>query len=236
MKLINRLLKFFNLRIYHLSHFEKKVENLAWLRNPKRSNKKVKFIQIGANDGIRFDNLFFTVTDHKWSGLVIEPMKDYFERLKLNYRDNPEVTPLNLAIHPTKKFIQIYKVNRKKIHLYRHWVSGIASLDINHLIKHGVNPKDISEEKVKCQKLMQVINYHSFYDVDLLQIDTEGFDAEIFKQLDFKKCNPSIIKLEWNHMSNTDKLIVKTILSNNGYKFKIEKGGSDLTAWLKKII
>lgn len=114
MKLINRLLKIFNLRIYHLSRFEKKVENLAWLRNPKRSNKKVKFIQIGANDGIRFDNLFFTVTDHKWSGLVIEPMKDYFERLKLNYRDNPEVIPLNLAIHPTKKFIQIYKVNRKK--------------------------------------------------------------------------------------------------------------------------
>lgn len=83
---------------------------------------------------------------------------------------------------------------------------------------------------------MQVINYHSFYDVDVLQIDTEGFDAEIFKQLDFKKCNPSIIKLEWNHMCNTDKLIVKTILSNNGYKFKIEKGGSDLTAWLRKII
>jgi hypothetical protein len=126
-------------------------------------------------------------------------------------------------------------VDRRKIHTYRHWVSGIASLDKNHLIKHGVNPKDIVQEKVRCKKLMEIINKYSFQDMDILQIDTEGFDAQIFKMLDFKICKPSIIKLEWNHMKSADKAYVKNILLKNNYRFALESGGSDLTAWQKKI-
>jgi FkbM family methyltransferase len=162
-------------------------------------------------------------------------MRDYFKRLELNYKDNPAVKPLNIAIHPKNKTINIFKVNTKRIHAYRHWVSGIASLDSKHLIKHGVHPKDISQEKVKCRKLMEIIDEYSFYDFDILQIDTEGFDAEIFKMLDFELCKPKIIKLEWNHMKNLDKDLVIQTLVKNGYQFAIEAKGSDLTAWTKKF-
>lgn len=51
----------------------------------EKAGAEITFIQVGANDGISFDNLYEFVTSHKSRGLVIEPLPHYFNRLRLNY-------------------------------------------------------------------------------------------------------------------------------------------------------
>ena len=53
-----------------------------------RKNKDMFIIQIGANDGKIDDPIYEFVTNYppKMSGILIEPVKDYFEELKINYK------------------------------------------------------------------------------------------------------------------------------------------------------
>lgn len=66
------------------------------------------FIQVGAHDGVRFDDLYGKVTAINCSGIVIEPLPRYFRRLKANYEDYPGVVPLNVAVHPTLEKIELF--------------------------------------------------------------------------------------------------------------------------------
>ena len=49
------------------------------------------FVQIGANDGVRNDPLWETVTRLRLRGLLVEPVPDLFARLKANYSDCPNL-------------------------------------------------------------------------------------------------------------------------------------------------
>jgi hypothetical protein len=58
------------------------------------------FIQIGANDGKTHDPLYKFVTEFGWSGILLEPLPDIFERLKANYAGRPNLKLLNAALAP----------------------------------------------------------------------------------------------------------------------------------------
>ena len=44
-------------------------------------------IQVGANDGLRFDNINKFIKKHKTKSVLLEPIKEYFDRLKENYKN-----------------------------------------------------------------------------------------------------------------------------------------------------
>lgn len=73
-------------------------------------------------------------------------------------------------------------------------------------------------------------------DVDYLQIDTEGFDAEILKSINFAYFMPTVIKFEWMHLTQTEKNEIKILLNLNGYTIEIDHSGSDCFAWLRSKI
>lgn len=225
-KVANRILKHCLLRIQPITKFQLAIESLI------RENKAVKFIQIGANDGIRFDSLYFTVTANRWKGIVIEPLPHIYSKLVSNYQDHAHVMPLNIAIHPSSKYTSIYYINAKDLYKYPDWFAGIASMNKNHLLNSGIAAVDISEQTVECKSLMEVVEKYDFYDADVMQIDTEGFDLEIIKTIDFKKLKPRLIKFEWMNLSASDKKSVSNLLIKHGYKTFVEKDGSDCIAWI----
>jgi hypothetical protein len=45
----------------------------------------LRFIQVGANDGIFGDPLREHILAHKWRGVLVEPQPEIFEQLKANY-------------------------------------------------------------------------------------------------------------------------------------------------------
>jgi transcription antitermination factor NusG len=61
-----------NRRNYKLYSFKRSLEKTF------KTNKEFSFIQVGANDGISFDDLYDFVTKRKSFGVVIEPVKVTF--------------------------------------------------------------------------------------------------------------------------------------------------------------
>ncbi|PCH53534.1 MAG: methyltransferase FkbM [Flavobacteriaceae bacterium] len=203
------------------------------LENNYKLKSNFNFIQIGANDGVSFDFLYDFLIERNSRGIVIEPIKEYFEELCKNYKNYPKILKINKAVHPYKKKIEIYKIDKKKADKYPDWVKGIASLNKNHHKKTKISSDDIIIEKVQTDTLMNIIdeNYNYNY-IDFIQIDTEGFDYEVIKMIDFNTLKPSLLKVEYINLSKEDKTNLKQMLRQNKY-FIIREGedliGVDLT-------
>lgn len=183
---------------------------------PKKG--KFNFIQVGANDGISFDFLYEFVISRESSGLVIEPVIDYYKELVSNYKDFPEIIKVNKAVHSFEKSKKIFKVKDSSRHKYSDWVKGIASFDENHHMKTNILKEDIEVENVLADTLMNIISeFSSKKKIDFLQIDTEGYDLEILKMIDFSLLKPLIIKYEHINLEKEDLLSSKQLLMNQGY-------------------
>lgn len=104
----------------------------------------------------------------------------------------------------------------------------------DHHKKLGIEDDFIIEEKVKALSFEDIINeYKDFVKADLLQIDTEGFDYEIIKMIDFNKCQYKFIKYEHCNLTENEYNKSMNILTKNGYKlFKI---GNDTIAFNKNL-
>ncbi len=225
------------LNFYHSHIYKPQKGTLACFYNKLSKNlPHIYVIQVGANDGVSFDNLYFTVTEQRWSGIVIEPLPKHFVKLEKNYKNYKNVLPVNSAIHATKKEAKIYSVNEVALDKYPEWIDGCTSMSREHLIRAGVLSDDIIESIVHCSPLMRVVEAHNMYDADYIQIDTEGFDAEIVKQIDFSKLKPLVIKFEWMHLSAKEKIEMRELLLFNKYELEIDGDGQDCCAWLHKYI
>ena len=169
----------------------------------------------------------------KVKGILLEPMKEAYSKLVENYKDFPEIIKENLAIHNTEKEMTLYKIDSAKKEMLPKGAAGMASFSNNHH-KLSNTPKEfIVEEKVKCISLEELMNKHKVEKLDLLQIDTEGYDAEIIMNIDFSKINPSIIHFEHGYM---DKIMdrkkleeIMKFLNEKGYQIIIES--YDATAY-----
>lgn len=197
--------------------------------------KEFNFVQVGANDGISFDFLYEFVISRKSSGVVIEPVVDYFKELVINYKDHPDIIKVNKAIHSFEKFKKIYKIKESRRYKYNDWVKGIASFDENHHKKTCVSKEDIEEEIVIADTLMNIIiDSYSNKKIDYLQIDTEGYDLEILKMLDYTIIKPLVIKYEHVNLDKVDQIASKKLLLTQGYSL-FNEGNDTLGIDLHRI-
>ena len=200
-----------------------------------QKNEKFNFIQVGANDGVSFDFLYDFIIQRDSQGIVIEPVKDYFSELVLNYVNFPKIVKINKAVHPILKKVTINKISPKAIEKYPEWVKGIASLDPEHHKKTFIDSKHILKEEVDADHFMNIINQNlSNKNLDYLQVDTEGFDFEIIKMVDFDNIKPTIIKYESVNLEIEDQKDLIVLLRNNGY-YTFNEFGDTIGINLKKV-
>ena len=157
-----------------------------------KANGHVSFVQIGANDGKRFDALYrFIAMNHtRVGGIVVEPVKDYFQELKFNYRRFPNIIPVNVVIHHDERRMTMYRVDPAKQHKLPDWTKGIASFNPHHHEFSNIPADVMIQEEVQCIPFDELLNQHQIERIDLLQIDTEGYDAEIITHIDFERVKP----------------------------------------------
>ena len=217
LSIANRLISRYGFRACRISRFDDYLSEL--LKQPS-----FFFIQIGAHDGVRFDNLYQKVTEVNVYGIVIEPIKKYFDRLEMNYEDYPFVKALNIALHPTDKEVVIHHVDNSKDtnNTLKPWSGGLGSLFVDHHNKTKIPDEYMVATKVKSMTFMGLIHQHKIKNVDLLQIDVEGFDYEILKMIDFSKIKPKLIKYEHVNLPTELQTNSKNLLIRNGYKIYIE--------------
>lgn len=156
------------------------------------------FVQIGACDGVSFDPIhqFVARNRKRVRGLVIEPLPDLFRQLRQNYRDFPGIVSINCAVHNTAREMLLYRVDPGRLADLPDWARGIASFDPQHHGRLGIPSDCMRTETVPCRTLAEILQAHPLPRLDLLQIDTEGYDAEILLGFDFQAMRPAIIRFE----------------------------------------
>ncbi|MEY8768502.1 FkbM family methyltransferase [Francisella philomiragia] len=159
----------------------------------KKNHKNFFFLQIGANNGKRFDPIFNVVKSLNLRGLAIEPVEEYYNELVENYK-NSSVIPVNKAIYEENKKVSIFRV--KQSAELPEWSKGIASLNPDHYKKSQTDEKNIVEEVVDAITFEKLFRDYNVKHIDLLQIDTEGYDYNLLKLFPFEKYQPSIIHFE----------------------------------------
>lgn len=175
-------------------------------------------VQIGANDGVRFDDLNEFINKYKVKSLLVEPIKSNFEKLKLKYNNLNFVKLENSAILKDKKICSLYKVDENFLSYYGAHIPGITSFNKQHLLKHGVKKQHIIKEIINSITIKELIDKHNIMDLDLFYIDTEGYDGIIV--IDFLSSTnlKPVIIFEFIHIDND---IFKNLLfqlNKNGYK------------------
>ena len=77
--------------------------------------KKINcLIQIGANDGLRFDILNKYIKKYKVKSILVEPIKKSFNDLVKNFESYENVIFENVAISVNNQISHLYKINPKK--------------------------------------------------------------------------------------------------------------------------
>ncbi|MFW0777873.1 MAG: FkbM family methyltransferase [Rickettsiales bacterium] len=187
--------------------------------------------QIGALDGKTFDPVHEYITRFNWNGIILEPIKEHFEKLQTTYQGNDRLTLVNTAIGEKDGTAIMHRISNEDIKNERvpKWGPGLASLytDRNALAFDEVKEFVMTEE-VKCMTLASLLAQHKVQQIDVLQIDAEGHDYHILKQLDFNTFMPMVINLEIVNLPKGEQTACKKLLDEHGYLHT--KAGYDLLA------
>jgi len=193
-----------------------------------RRQEVVYFLQIGAADGRRFDPIFPFVRRYGWKGVLAEPLPDIFELLKANYAGHDGVVFENAAITEKDETREMHRVPLDRVgdRDVPGWAFGASTLlpgktrfarENSPAALHDALTSAAVTEQVRCLSLASLLRKHPLERMDVLQMDTEGYDARILRQLDFARYRPTIINMEWQWLSEAERKEVGARLRGEGY-------------------
>lgn len=165
--------------------------------------KKV-FLEIGTSN---FDTLI-PLIENGWQGYCVEPVAEYVhDLLKLNQN----VVLSNCAISSYDGMLKMYQGksdDEKWVRGSSHAVEqqGEKLLEMNsHLIKDTI--------EVPCYTLSSYIKRMGITSIDMLKVDTEGHEMDIFESYDWS-VKPTFMKVEHQHI---DDVKLRKIFEDQGY-------------------
>ena len=183
----------------------------------------VFFVQVGSNDGVQGDPIHdLIVSRESWRGIFIEPIDFLFKRLRQNYGEAERFVFENVAIGTEKGSKTFYYVSEKaKVELdLPYWHDQLGSFDKGHITRalgDEMSPY-IVEEDVECLPLQDVLDRNRVDAIDLIHIDTEGFDYKVLSQLDLKRYKPAVILFEHHLLSDEEFVKARQLLRGTGYR------------------
>jgi len=192
------------------------------------SNGPLRFVQIGANDGMMDDPMRDLILKYGLTGLLVEPLPDLFDRLRVNYDSQPGLTFEQCAVGASEGEATIYRVRADAD--VPDWLHGVASFNPHHINRFGLGKRaqEILEQvTVRISTLPALVKKHDMEGFDLLQIDTEGMDCRIVSWALGANLRPAIIHYEHCHASPEERAQCKTRLVEAGYRF-IDAGTNTL--------
>jgi len=176
------------------------------------------FIQVGANDGRRDDPVHELIKSHGLHGLLVEPLPYFFEALQRHYADCAGLAFEQVAIARDASETTIYHLPHTGD--TPDWAHGLASMDRGRLeaelAKHQWDSA-IESTTVPAMTFGALREKHGIKDLNLLLIDTEGYDYEILSMAMESGLRPRIIQYEFLHLSPDDRIRAKRLLIASGY-------------------
>lgn len=191
-------------------------------------------IQVGANDGITHDPIHKFIKRDGWKGILLEPQKNVFSTLAYVYHKNKDIITLNAALDKQDGERAIYKIGFSEAR----WASGLTSFDKTTIQKaftsgyvaakaaeEGLTVPTEEQHRIKAELVTLIspktlLEKYNIHQIDLLQIDTEGYDFEIIKMFDLTQIKPELIVFESKHLSDKDKITCFEYLKSYDYQLK----------------
>lgn len=169
------------------------------------------FIEVGAVDGIFQSNTNFLEKHKNWTGVLIEPNTEAFNRCVTN-REKSKV--FNCALVD-------YNYDKPEIEMYfRSWISGDSG-PVTSVFDSPFNDVPGWESynnsyMISARTLDSILQEAEIEKVDFFSLDVEGYELKVLQGFDFKKYKPNFILLEaHNAVGQTEE--IKNLLSECYY-------------------
>jgi FkbM family methyltransferase len=190
-------------------------------------------VQVGANAGRDDDPIRPYLLNHPWRGLLIEPQPEVFEKLKANYAGlEDRLSFENVAISSNPEPLKLYRLPSGATPS-----DSIVSFDPKIIAKQsGVKPENMVAISVPTARLDDILLKHQLTQLDVLLLDTEGYDWDVLQTLDLTSTRPLLIRFEQGHLS--PKAIGTMTQHLNQHDYFVYYGGyeSDSVALRKDFI
>jgi FkbM family methyltransferase len=152
------------------------------------------FVEVGAYDGEFVSNTSF-LADLGWEGIYIEPIYEYFLKCSARHQNN-NVSVVNAAVGTEEKEVTIFQGETLSTLNYEQ-VKRYSEIDWS---------KDMKFSENKCVQLRLetlLSKENAPKDFDLLIVDVEGKESEIFRSFNLEEWRPKmmIVELEDQHPS-----------------------------------
>ena len=216
--------------------------------------KILRIVVVGANDGYYNDPIYrYNKTyNDRTEVLLIEPQVTLIPILKKNYSFHPAHYVYNGAVG-TEGSLNLYYINPdywKFLKTPAHAIgwpeyrapSGITSSNKEHVINYLqkfyptklINDEVIIELNTKFTPLINIINETGYStNVDVLQIDVEGFEDEVIYNSNIDYIKPKIILFEISNLKLEKLEKLEKFLKKMGYV--IENLNDDAIAFLAEF-
>ena len=176
--------------------------------------EKFDLVIIGAHTGLGLEEL---ILKQKNKVLLIEPVNYNLRSLKNRFKNINNIIFENVGVSNEKKQLKFYYVKESYVKkLGKEWGSGIGSFKKKHILDHHrkrfqIIESDIEEVDVKIVVFNDLVEKYNISEIEYLFIDTEGYDYQIIKSIDFNKTKINKVKFEYKHLDDTFKFDIKLL-------------------------
>jgi FkbM family methyltransferase len=185
-----------------------------------RRQKDVFFLEVGANDGVSEDMLHHFIKRYRWSGIALEPLPQVFATLQSTNRNSKNVIPLCAALADRDGMMTIWHVlPGTDVPAFCNMLGSFSrEVVLSHRSAFPAIEQHVVEDKVQALCFETLVRRFNIERIDVILIDTEGYDFEVLKQIDFRRFLPSIVIYEHVHLTNKEKRESKALLEKFGYQ------------------
>lgn len=158
------------------------------------------FVDVGAYDGVSYNNTLFFEKNHNWTGINIEPIPEIYNKLVIN---RPKCINLNIAID---------EYNGECEFCCNDMLSGIKShYDPRHInrINNEYEHHNYSNRviKTKTKRLDDIFRENNIKRINYLSIDVEGAELQVIKSINFDEVFIDVIGFESNYRDVSEPII-----------------------------
>lgn len=191
------------------------------------------FVQVGAHDGTQLDPLRDEILRRRWTGVLVEPVPYVFARLQRNYAGVDRVRFENAAVADVdgEREFHFLRERTDGDDVWR-WYDALGSFRREVLLSHTAQVPDIAERvtsaPMPCLTFDTLCAKHGLDHVDLVQIDTEGYDYEVVKLIDLDRLGVQVVMYENLHLDGATRGACERHLLDHG--FELMSDGMDTLA------
>jgi FkbM family methyltransferase len=156
---------------------------------------------------------------------MVEPVPYVFERLRRNYAEVAGVVTENVAVADRDgelPFYHLIEPDPAERDGLPSWYDGIGSFSREAVLGHQEHIPDVADRIVQTDvpalTFESLRARHGIERVDLVLVDTEGYDWEIIRNIDLAASKPRLVVYEHFHLSREDRAACRAHLGDFGYE------------------